>query len=155
TGPVADQAAGGNEATPFKDCGDDMAGCQRYELFTPGNEERVRLHSERTRSRLGKGGQGPVDLGPGGGLQDLKLHCMALMRRAVWGWAGFTSKPSTLAWGTSSDSSSSRLGISSAVKKLTPVRLPPGRARLVISPAVTGSPPITETMGIVAVAVFA
>jgi len=47
------------------------------------------------------------------------------------------------------------LGISSAVKKLTPVRLPPGRARLAINPAATGSPPITETIGIVEVALFA
>ena len=47
---------------------------------------------------------------------------------------GFTSRAITLAWGTSSDSSSSRLGISSTVRMLTPVRLPPGRARLATRP---------------------
>ena len=44
-----------------------------------------------------------------------------------------------MAWGTSSDSSSSRLGISSTLKGLKPVRLPPGRARLATRPAATGS----------------
>src|SRR6266446_4757920 len=42
-----------------------------------------------------------------------------------------TSKPITLAWGASSDSNSNRLGISSRYMLLKPVRLPPGRARLV------------------------
>jgi hypothetical protein len=37
----------------------------------------------------------------------------------------------------------------------TPVRLPPGRARLATSPASTGSTPLVKTTGIVAVAAFA
>src|SRR5215472_11171088 len=61
--------------------------------------------------------------------------------RPVFGWLfGFTSRAITLAWGTSSDSSSSRLGFSSAALLLKPVRLPPGRARLATRPAAIGSP---------------
>jgi hypothetical protein len=61
----------------------------------------------------------------------------------------------TLAWGTSSDSSSSSLGISSVVTRLTPVRLPPGRAKLATRPDSTGSVPVWKTIGIVEVALFA
>ena len=71
------------------------------------------------------------------------------------GLIGFTSRATTLAWGTSSETSSSRLGFSSTVRSLTPVRLPPGRARLATRPSLTGSPPLKKTIGIVEVAVFA
>jgi hypothetical protein len=47
------------------------------------------------------------------------------------------------------------LATSSAVKKLTPVRLPPGRLKLATSPCFTGSPPAPKTMGIVEMAAFA
>src|SRR5262249_50496952 len=115
-----------NEATPLIDCRDGMAQCQRYELFTPGDEERIRLNSKRTRLRLGKGGESRIDLGLGIGLHDLKLHplCLrcplhvvddALGLRIVWVY----EQSEYLGLGTSSDSSSNRLGISSAVKKLT------------------------------------
>ena len=60
-----------------------------------------------------------------------------------------------LAVGTSSCASSSRFGPSSALNTVTPVRLPPGRLRLVTSPSVTGSSPMPKTTGIVAVAAFA
>ena len=42
-----------------------------------------------------------------------------------------------------------------AVKKLIPVRLPPGRARLATRPSLTGSSPTLKTMGIVVVAALA
>jgi hypothetical protein len=41
------------------------------------------------------------------------------------------------------------------VRKLTPVILPPGRARLATRPSWTGSAPMTKTMGIVELAAFA
>ena len=41
------------------------------------------------------------------------------------------------------------------MKKLIPVRLPPGRARLATRPSLTGSSPTTKTMGIVVVAALA
>jgi hypothetical protein len=71
------------------------------------------------------------------------------------GLFGFTSRAITLAWGTISESSSSRFGVSSSVMLLTPVRLPPGRARLATSPVKTGSSPVRKTIGIVEVALFA
>jgi hypothetical protein len=68
---------------------------------------------------------------------------------------GFISRAITPARGTSSDSSSSRLAVSSVAVVMTPVRLPPGRARLATSPSLTGSGPPLKTIGIVEVALFA
>src|SRR5438874_1415644 len=69
---------------------------------------------------------------------------------------GFSMKPITLAWGTSSESRSRRFGSSSNDIMLTPVRLPPGRATLAIKPAATSSSPgPIETTGIAEVALFA
>src|SRR6516225_4933534 len=59
------------------------------------------------------------------------------------------------ALGTSSCRSSSRLATTSRSKKLTPVALPPGRARLATRPSLTGSSPALKTIGIVAVAALA
>src|SRR5262249_46205241 len=57
--------------------------------------------------------------------------------------------------GINSRRSSSRFDNTSTPKKLTPVRLPPGRARLETRPSLTGSSPAPNTMGIVPVAVLA
>jgi hypothetical protein len=57
--------------------------------------------------------------------------------------------------GTSSRRSSSRFATNSALRKLTPVRLPPGRARLDTRPNFTGSSPRTNATGIVEVAALA
>jgi hypothetical protein len=77
------------------------------------------------------------------------------MTRSVVGWFGFTSRAITLAWGTNSDSSSTRLEFSWSAMLLKPVMLPPGRARLETRPIPTGSPTPVKTIGIVEVAVFA
>jgi hypothetical protein len=50
---------------------------------------------------------------------------------------------------------SSRLETTSALKKLKPVALPPGRARLATRPSLTGSSATPNTIGIVAVAALA
>ena len=68
---------------------------------------------------------------------------------------GLTSTAIRLAPGTSSNKSSSRFAANSPARKLIPVRLPPGRARLATRPRTTGSSPTTKTMGIVVVAAFA
>jgi hypothetical protein len=47
-----------------------------------------------------------------------------------------------------------QLGISSTDKKLTPVKFPPGRARLATAPYSTGSTPLPNTIGVVEVASF-
>ena len=74
---------------------------------------------------------------------------------AVAALAGLTSTATRAAAGTSSRRSSSRFAANSALKKLTPVRLPPGRARLATRPSLTGSSATMKTMGIVVVAALA
>src|SRR5262249_10216228 len=65
---------------------------------------------------------------------------------------GLTSMAIVEAVGTTSCSSPRRFSDSSVVKMLTPVALPPGRARLLTRPDLTGSVPLLNTIGIVAVA---
>jgi hypothetical protein len=57
--------------------------------------------------------------------------------------------------GTASLSSSSRFTFNTWPRAVTPVTLPPGRARLAMSPPWTGLPVVTITMGIVEVAFLA
>ena len=52
-------------------------------------------------------------------------------------------------------SSASCFGARSTPKKLAPVTFPPGRLRLGTMPALTGSPPLMKTMGMVVVAALA
>ena len=61
----------------------------------------------------------------------------------------------TAAFGTTSRRISSRFGVASTFRLVTPVRLPPGRARLPTSPVAIGSAPISKTIGFVGVADFA
>jgi hypothetical protein len=61
----------------------------------------------------------------------------------------------TVAVGSSSCSSSSRFGATSTFNWVTPVMLPPGRLRLATSPSLIGSPPVSKTIGITAVAALA
>ena len=129
------------------------AGCRR----TRRRRRRARRHAvgrgsrrrRRSRFRCGPLGYGAAPL------SRAPLPAPLASSRSVLGLFGFTSRAITLAWGTSSDSSSSRLGISSTARMLTPVRLPPGRARLATKPFATGSPPPAKTIGIVEVAFFA
>src|SRR5262249_22760889 len=69
--------------------------------------------------------------------------------------AGLTSTATRAAAGTSSRKSSSRFAANSVLRKLMPVRLPPGRARLATRPSLTGSSPTMKTTGIFVVAALA
>ena len=69
--------------------------------------------------------------------------------------AGLTSTATLVVAGTSSRRSSSRFATNSPTKKLIPVALPPGRARLATRPSWTGSSATAKTMGIVVVAALA
>jgi hypothetical protein len=60
-----------------------------------------------------------------------------------------------LAAGTNSRSSPSRLPTISKLWKAMPVILPPGRLKLATKPSLTGSAPVTKTIGIVVVAALA
>src|SRR5262249_29091893 len=81
--------------------------------------------------------------------------CTSVVSDWEAGFFGFTSKPITVALGTSSCSNSSRLGASVLYRKLVPVTLPPGRLRLDTRPSLTASPPIEKTIGMVAVVALA
>src|SRR5262245_43212388 len=74
---------------------------------------------------------------------------------AVGGLAGLTRTPTRAAVSNSSRSRPSRFAASSVTKKLMPVTLPPGRARLATRPYSTGFPPMAKTIGIVEVAALA
>src|SRR5262245_12799832 len=69
--------------------------------------------------------------------------------------AGLTRTARRAALGTISSSSSIRLVTSSAARKLTPVRLPPGRARLATRPSRTGSSETMKMIDIVLVVALA
>ena len=69
--------------------------------------------------------------------------------------AGLTKTATRDARGTSSCKSANCFATNSVLKKLIPVRLPPGRARLVTRPSRTGSSPVMKRIGIAAVAAFA
>ena len=74
---------------------------------------------------------------------------------ATFGLLGLTSNAIVLVDGSSSRRSSKRFGPRILVKTLTPVRLPPGRLKLSTRPVLTGSAPVTNTIGMVLVAAFA
>src|SRR5262245_62633368 len=78
--------------------------------------------------------------------------CTSLNVISVFGaLAGLTRTATRVAAGTSSRRSSSRFATNSPAKKLIPVALPPGRARLATRPSRTGSSGTEKTMGIVVV----
>ena len=85
---------------------------------------------------------------------QLPVCLVAWPRRSRY-WLGLTSTAIRTALGTRSCSSPSRLAAISATKKLMPVALPPGRARLATRPSLTGSSPTPKTIGIVVVAALA
>src|SRR5262245_54712872 len=71
------------------------------------------------------------------------------------GLAGLRSTATRTALGTKSCRSRNRFAVSSALIKLIPVALAPGRAKLATIPSLTGSEPTPKTIGIVAVAALA
>jgi GAF domain-containing protein len=71
------------------------------------------------------------------------------------GLVGLTSRATTGAAGTTSCSNANCFGPTSTPNVVTPVRLPPGRARLATSPTSTGSAAMRNTIGMVEVAALA
>ena len=140
-----------------------MARRQGGKLHPPAGEKGVGADEKRVGPLAHKRREGHIDLAAGAGVEDLdlqphgassRLHVSqrGLRSRAL---AGLTSTATRVAAGTSSRRSSSRFATNSAVKKLMPVRLPPGRARLATRPSLTGSSATPKTMGIVVVAALA
>ncbi len=140
-----------------------MARRQVGQLDTPSGEEGAGADEEGVGPLAHKRREGRIDLAAGAGVED--LICSPRARAAgstslnvvsvIVGLAGLTSTATRVAAGTSSRRSSSRFAANSPSKKLIPVRLPPGRARLATRPSLTGSSADTKTMGIVVVAALA
>src|SRR5262249_43529940 len=81
--------------------------------------------------------------------------CRFLNCESAVGLVGLRRTATTVAVGIASRKISRRLGVTSTFKLDTPVRLPPGRFRLVTSPIAIGSAPISNTMGMAVVTDFA
>jgi hypothetical protein len=137
--------------------------CRRDgKLHAPGVEKRVGGDEDGIEALAHKTCKGCIDLANGAGMEDLDLHPRAgaapstsfTVDSAVVALAGLTRTATRVAPGISR-SSPSRFAVSSAMKKLIPVALPPGWARLATRPSLTGSSPTPKTIGIVEVAVFA
>src|SRR6516165_9252525 len=107
--------------------------------------------------------EGAIDLATGAGLRT--WTCSPIARAAASTSrnidavfavsAGLTSTATRTARGSRSCSRSSRFAANSPLKKLIPVRLPPGRARLATRPSLTGSWATIKAIGIVVVAALA
>ena len=110
-----------------------------------------------------KGCEGRIDLAVCTGVDDLDLQPLGassgldVSNRGLGSsaLARLMSIATRVAVGTSSRRSSSRFAANSPAKKLIPVRLPPGRARLATRPNLTGSSAAIKTMGIILVAALA
>ena len=133
------------------------------QLDTPGLEEGIAADEEGVGPLAHKSCEGRIDLAAGAGVEDLDLQPHGAGSRfhvsqrglGIGSMVGLTSTATRAAAGTSSRRSSSRFAANSPMKKLIPVRLPPGRARLATRPSLTGSSATTKTMGIVVVAALA
>jgi len=120
---------------------------ERRKLDAPADEEAVGANEEGIGPVVHEGCEGRLDLAAGAGVQDLNLQSegagsFGMARNvvsAIGALAGLTSTATRAALGTNSRRSPSRLATTSAVKKLIPVRFPPGRARLATRPSLTGS----------------
>ena len=103
-----------------------------------------------------------IDFAAGAGVADLDSQpsgagrCFDLRKVvSVAGANGSTITANLTAPGTRVRSNSNRFAVNSALKKLIPVRLPSGRARLATRPDPTGSSLTPKTIGTVAVTAFA
>ena len=140
-----------------------MARRQVDQLDAPADEKGVGADEEGVGPLAHKSCEGRIDLAAGAGVEDLDLQPHGARSRfhvsqcglGIVALAGLTSTATRAAPGTSSRRSSSRFAANSHVKKLIPVRLPPGRARLATRPSLTGSSATRKTMGIVVVAALA
>ena len=139
-----------------------MASSQRGDLSAAGGQERIGSDHKSASTPFGQGREGFVDLTVSRGVKDKQRlpegahggERIGRLRRAS-GLLGFTSSATTAAFGTSSCSKPKPFEVSSALNQLIPVRLPPGRLRLATRPTLTGSTPLVNTIGIVAVDAFA
>src|SRR5262249_8845953 len=136
---------------------------QERQLDTPVVKERGALDEEAVGSFANKACEGRLDLAAAAGIVHLNLQPDGAGGRfasrnvvsVTAASAGLTSTAIRVAPGTSWRRSSNRFAANSVARKLIPVRLPPGRARLVTRPSLTGSSETAKTTGMVVVAALA
>src|SRR6516164_3323312 len=134
---------------------------QRHELSALVDEECVNAHQKRARPLLNERHESRVEFIFFCGTQDMNFPkaraaaCACLVSVSAFGLSGLLSTEIAAACGTSSCSNSICLATRSALNRLTPVTLPPGRLKLATRPSLTGSPPVAKRIGMVAVAAFA
>src|SRR5262249_36550906 len=162
-GSVTHQPAGFYKLAPDIGGRNPIVRCECRKLDSSGGEEPVRTDEKGVGTIECHGGEGRFDLAAGAGVENLNLKpdCAGRFRHisyvdsVLMALVGLTSTATRTALGTSSRNSPSRLARTSEVKKLMPVALPPGRARLATKPCATGSPLTPKAIGIVAVAALA
>src|SRR5262249_47826471 len=136
---------------------------QSGKLHGAADEECIAADEEGIWALALKGGEGRIDLADSRGVENLKLQPDGgAASCTIRNWdsvdealAGLRSTATRTALGTKSCRSRGRFAASPALKKLIPVTLPPGRARLATRPSLTGSSPMPKTIGVVAVAALA
>src|SRR5262245_49548572 len=161
-GSVTHQPTSRDEFTKSVTCGNCVARCQLDQLVAAGREECIRADHDGIDALSDEARERCIDIPLGAHVYDRKvkpecarrsLHVSSLGSEV--GFAGLTRKPMTVVLGTSSRSNSNRFAARAVTRKVTPVTLPPGRLRLATRPRPIGSAPIANTIGMVAVAVFA
>src|SRR5215831_8289525 len=159
---IADKPANFSEVAVCKCRGDRVARRQIDQLEAAANEKAIAADEKRVGPLAHKSCKGRVDLPTVAGLEDLELQPHSAssrfhvsQRSLGSGISRIDEHGHTSGAGHQLTSSSSRFAVTSTLKKLIPVKLPPGRARLATSPSLTGSSATTNTMGIVVVPALA
>jgi hypothetical protein len=139
-----------------------MACPQPDKLIVSSPEELIGGHHYRLDPLLGEARKGGIDIRlaarilyyqPQPKRERRGLRVLGLDSEV--GFAVLIRKPMTVALGTSSRSNSNRFAARVVTRKDTPVILPPGRLRLETRPSSTGSAPVANTIGMLAVAALA
>lgn len=113
----------------------------------PGRSAPAKIGAKSASSRTGETRNGTPSVPA--------ASCRARSCEGAVGLVGLNATAKDWAPGTASSRYSRRLPETSTLRLDTPVRLPRGRAKSCTTPSATGSPPISNTIGIVAVAALA
>ena len=139
-----------------------MAGCQSDEVMRLGEEEWAADDEERSGRLPNERREGRVDLAFRSGSEPRTRCPMARPAASVSSacdsaeaMRGSTSKPKRSTLGSNSRINPSCFGPNEKKIMPTPVTFPPGRLMLATRPSRTGSPAVTNSIGIVRVAAFA
>src|SRR5262249_51580457 len=154
-GPIAHQQARFDHLTAETTRRYPIARRKRRKLDTPAVEEPIAGNEEGIGAVARESGEGRLDFALCAGLEDLNLQseCAGSVRYATLRALG--SRIGRIDQHGNASGLGRRFASNSLVKKLIPVRFPPGRARLATRPSSTGSSPTPKTIGIVVVSALA